>query len=101
MLIKGSLTVADNYVQLLGCGSGSTIVDFEPAITMTSVVITGTAGQFSCTCTNLAVGDTITISGTYGGTGSITGTALRRAITFPRPTARRPSRCRARPMLRS
>jgi hypothetical protein len=73
ILIKGSLVISQNYVQLLGCGSGSTIIDFEPAITMTSVVITGTAGQFSCTCTNLAVGDTITISGTYGGTGSITG----------------------------
>lgn len=41
--------------------------------TMASVVITGTAGQFSCTCTNLAVGQIVTISGTYGGTGSITG----------------------------
>lgn len=44
-------------------------------ITIASVAITGTAGQFSCTCTNLAIGQYITLSGTYGGTGSITGYA--------------------------
>ena len=43
--------------------------------TLSTVVITGTAGQFSCTSTTLAVGQPITISGTYGGTGSITGYA--------------------------
>jgi hypothetical protein len=37
------------------------------------VAITGSAGQFSCASTYLAVGMTVTISGTYGGTGSITG----------------------------
>ena len=43
--------------------------------TLSGVQITGTAGQFSCTATtqNLVVGQAITISGTYGGTGSITG----------------------------
>lgn len=35
--------------------------------------LTGTAGQFSCTSRPMAVGDFITITGTYGGTGSITG----------------------------
>jgi hypothetical protein len=42
---------------------------------LTGVVITGTAGQFSCTAASvsLAVGQTVTISGTYGGTGSISG----------------------------
>ena len=35
------------------------------------VAITGTAGQFSCTSTTLIVGQAITITGTYGGTGSI------------------------------
>jgi hypothetical protein len=42
---------------------------------MGSVAITGTGGQFSFTGGNLAVGDAIKISGTYGGTGSITGYA--------------------------
>ena len=40
---------------------------------LTTVVITGTAGQFSCATTTLAVGGTLTISGTLAGTGSITG----------------------------
>jgi len=43
--------------------------------TLSSVQITGTAGQFSCASTTLFVGETITISGTFGGTGSITGYA--------------------------
>jgi hypothetical protein len=42
--------------------------------TPTSVTITGTAGQFACsTCSTLYVGMQLTISGTFGGTGSITG----------------------------
>ena len=41
--------------------------------TLASVVITGTAGQFTCTATSLIVGDTVTITGTLGGTGTITG----------------------------
>lgn len=43
--------------------------------TLSGVQITGTAGQFSCTAATqtLVVGQTITISGTYGGTGSISG----------------------------
>ena len=40
---------------------------------ITSVVITGTAGQFSCASSTLSVGQRFTISGTLGGTGSITG----------------------------
>ena len=39
------------------------------------MVITGSAGQFSCASTYLAVGMNVVISGTYGGTGSITGYA--------------------------
>jgi hypothetical protein len=41
---------------------------------ISGVSITSTAGQFSCTSTStLYVGQSITISGTYGGTGSIVG----------------------------
>jgi hypothetical protein len=40
---------------------------------LSTVVITGTAGQFSCTSTTLTVGMAVTIAGTFGGTGSITG----------------------------
>lgn len=43
------------------------------AVYLSTVVITGTAGQFSCATTSLSVGQAIKISGTFGGTGSITG----------------------------
>jgi hypothetical protein len=42
--------------------------------TLSGVTISGTAGQFACSsCTGMVVGQTLTLSGTYGGTGSITG----------------------------
>ena len=41
--------------------------------TLSGVKITGTAGQFSCTASVLVVGQSVKISGTAGGTGSITG----------------------------
>jgi len=44
-----------------------------PTATISGVKITGIAGQFSCTSTQLSVGQTVTISGTLGGTGTITG----------------------------
>ena len=40
---------------------------------LTSVTITGTAGQFSCASTVLESGQKIVLSGTFSGTGSITG----------------------------
>ena len=40
---------------------------------LAGVTISGTAGQFTCTSTTLTVGSFIRISGTFGGTGSITG----------------------------
>jgi hypothetical protein len=39
---------------------------------ISTVAITGIAGQFSCASTTLYIGQAVTISGTYGGTGSIT-----------------------------
>jgi hypothetical protein len=41
--------------------------------TLASVVITGTGGTFTCTATTLFIGEKITITGSYGGTGSISG----------------------------
>jgi len=42
---------------------------------LSGVAITGTAGQFSCSAASqtITVGQSLTISGTFGGTGSITG----------------------------
>lgn len=44
-----------------------------PSVTIAGVSITGTAGQFAFTGSGLAVGQFVTLTGTYGGTGSITG----------------------------
>jgi hypothetical protein len=41
--------------------------------TLAGVAIAGTAGQFTCTSSSLVAGQMMTISGTFGGTGSITG----------------------------
>lgn len=51
------------------------VTNVSSVITLSGVQITGTAGQFSCTATTLplVVGQALTISGTFGGTGSITG----------------------------
>ena len=43
-----------------------------PALTAT-VAVSGSAGQFTCGNSNIVVGDLITITGTNGGTGAITG----------------------------
>ena len=45
------------------------------AVVLASVVIANTTGNFTCTAGTLAVGNRIIISGTYGGTGSISGYA--------------------------
>jgi len=63
------------YVKYLTSSTFNLATSATASATLSGVVITGTAGQFSCTASNvaLAVGQSITISGTYGGTGSITG----------------------------
>jgi hypothetical protein len=66
------------YVSALGLTSSvfrvaasSDVVSGNTALT--GVAISGTAGQFTCSAATLAAGDHILISGTLGGTGSITG----------------------------
>ena len=58
-------------------GSGIAVSDVlsisSTGTTLSTVVITGSAGQFSCASTYLAVGMRVTISGTLGGGGGITG----------------------------
>jgi hypothetical protein len=59
-------------------GSGiqlSDILSISPgnSVALSTVQITGTAGQFSCSSTSLVVGMRVTITGTLGGTGSISG----------------------------
>jgi len=56
-----------------GFSNGDYVI-FYPVITYPSnVAITGTAGQFSCDATTLAVGQSVIISGTLSGTATITG----------------------------
>ena len=63
--------IANPLVPSLSVNAGSNIT----GTAITGVQITGTAGQFSCTAASLSVGQLLTISGTLGGTGSITGYA--------------------------
>jgi hypothetical protein len=49
---------------------------------LAGVVIAGTAGQFTCTATTLAVNQTVTITGTLGGTGTITGYTTGKVYTI-------------------
>jgi hypothetical protein len=56
-------------------GTGATFTAVLSAPTISGVEISGTGGQFTCTATTLVVGSTINITGTLGGTGTITGYA--------------------------
>ena len=56
-------------------GTGATFTTVLSAPTLAGVAISGTGGQFTCTATTLVVGSTINITGTLGGTGTITGYA--------------------------
>jgi len=67
---SGSTTVV--VTDTIGGYINKDYVIFYPSYLFT-VAITGTAGQFSCATTTLTVGQAIKISGTFGGTGSITG----------------------------
>ena len=74
-----TITVTDNshgatdgdFVNFLGAVALST--QAFTGVTLINVVITGIAGEFSCTASVLAVGQPVTISGVFAGTGSITG----------------------------
>jgi hypothetical protein len=78
-----SLTTATSYfttaaaeTATLAAGVAGQIKTFclnPPPPALSSVAITGTGGQFSCSTTTLEIGQQITIAGTLGGTGSITG----------------------------
>ena len=61
----------------LGGSAVGTAVVGGATFVLSGVQITGTAGQFSCTASSqaLVVNQQVTLSGTYGGTGSITGYA--------------------------
>jgi hypothetical protein len=74
-LPTGLLPGVTYYVKYLSSSTFNLATSATASGTLSGVTITGIAGQFSCTASSipLAVGQSITISGTYGGTGSITG----------------------------
>lgn len=63
------------YVKYLTSSTFNLATSSTASGTLSGVAITGVVGQFSCTASSLdlAVGQSLTISGTYGGTGSISG----------------------------
>jgi hypothetical protein len=67
--------LTSNTFSLYSDPSLTTGIDTSATITLSSVTITGTAGQFGCSASSspLSVGQEVTISGTFGGTGSISG----------------------------
>ena len=70
--ISTSQTVASEAMS--GAAAGA-IITATIGGSLSGVAITGLAGQFSCTAApiTLVIGQALTISGTYGGTGSISG----------------------------
>ena len=58
---------------------------------LAGVAISGTGGQFTCTATTLAAGDRIVITGTLGGTGTISGYASTNIYTVSAVTGTSPS----------
>jgi hypothetical protein len=58
---------------------------------LAGVAISGTAGEFTCTATTLAAGDRIRITGTLGGTGTITDYATGTIYTVSAVTGTSPS----------
>jgi hypothetical protein len=63
------------YTKYLTTSTFNIATSTTASVAVSGVAITGIAGQFSCTASSVAlvVGQSLTISGTYGGTGSITG----------------------------
>lgn len=74
-LPTGLLPGVTYYTKYLTNSTFNIATSATASAAVSGVAITGIAGQFSCTASSvaLAVGQSLTISGTYGGTGSITG----------------------------
>ena len=74
-LPTGLLPGVTYYTKYISSSTFNLATSATASATLSGVVITGTAGQFSCTASSvsLAIGQSLVISGTYGGTGSITG----------------------------
>ena len=74
-LPTGLLVGTTYYTKYLTSTTFNLATSTTSSAALSGVIITGIAGQFSCTASSVALvaGQSLTISGTYGGTGSITG----------------------------
>ena len=74
-LPTGLLVGTTYYTKYLTSTTFNLATSTTSSATLSGVIITGTAGQFSCTASSvtLVAGQSLTISGAYGGTGSISG----------------------------
>jgi hypothetical protein len=74
-LPTGLLVGTVYYVRYLTSTTFNLSTSTTLSATLSGVTITGVAGQFSCAASSvgLAIGQSLVLSGTYGGTGSITG----------------------------
>jgi len=70
---RSDFLIADSTATVSGIAVNDVLSIAGTGTTLAAVVITGVAGQFSCTATTLFTGEKITITGTYGGGGSISG----------------------------
>ena len=76
--ITGLVNDTEYFVSALGLAAGTFRLAASAGAAsgrtaLAGVAISGTGGQFTCTATTLAANDRIVITGTLGGTGSITG----------------------------
>jgi hypothetical protein len=94
--ITGLTDDTEYFVSALGLAAGTfrlatTAVAAAGRTALAGVAISGTGGQFTCTATTLAVGDRIRITGTLGGTGTITSYATGNIYTVSAITGTSPS----------
>jgi len=94
--ITGLTDEATYYVSALGLGNNAfrlaaTAAAAAGRTALAGVAISGTGGQFTCTATTLAAGDRVVITGTLGGTGSITGYSTGTIYTVSAVTGTSPS----------
>ena len=94
--ITGLVNDTEYFVSALGFTTGLFRLAASAAAAagrtaLAGVAIAGTAGEFTCTATTLAAGDRIRITGTLGGTGTISGYATDSIYTVSAVTGTSPS----------
>ena len=94
--ITGLTNGTSYFVSALGLAANTfrlatTAVAAAGRTALAGVAISGTGGEFTCTGTTLAVGDRIRITGTLGGTGTITSYATGTIYTVSAITGTSPS----------